>query len=167
MKTGLNYLSMSFIIQFLDKLRSTYGSGMTYITGDGGDKLLVDLRPKKSLRSLSDLVQYIVSRHQRFSLEDVSRMTGIPECDIIHGISKHVGSYPEPDWDSKYVHFVIFERGRRWLFEGEDRNRNFFWHLAPFYGIQFFRYAMNCPDEQKANHRLYKELLVKSVASSI
>lgn len=161
MKTGLNFLSMSFIIQFLDKLRSTYGSGMTYITGDGGDKFLVDLRPSRSLRSLSDLVQYIVSRHQIFSLEDVSRMTGIPECDIIHGISERVSSYPEEDWGSKYVHFLIFERGRRWLFEGEDRNRNFFWHLAPFYGIQFFRYAMNCPDEQKANHRLYKKLLVR------
>lgn len=166
MKTGLNGLSMSFILQFLDKLRSAHGPGMDYITGDGGDKLLVDLRPKSSLRSLSDLVQYILSRHQRFSLEDVSRMTGIPECDIIDGVSEHVGSYPEQDWDGKLVHFVIFERGRRWLFEGEDRNRNFFWHLAPFYGIQFFRYAMNCPDEQKANHRLYKEVLVRLSAEA-
>lgn len=161
LKTGLNYLSMSFILQFLDKLRSTYGSRMTYITGDGGDKLLVDLRPKRPLRSLSDLVQYIVSRHQIFPLEDVSRMTGMPKSDIIHEISQHVSSYPEQDWDSKLVHFVISERGRRWLFEGEDRNRNFFWHLAPFYGTHFFQYAMNCPDEQKINHKLYKEVLVR------
>lgn len=161
LKTGLNYLPMSFILQFLDQIRSTYGSGIAYVTGDGGDKLLVDLRPNSSLRSLSDLVQYIVTRHQIFSLEDVSRMTGLSECDIIHEISQRVASYPEQDWDNKLVHFVIFERGRRWLFEGEDRNRNFFWHLAPFYGIQFVRYAMNCPDEQKADHKLYKEVLVR------
>lgn len=161
MKAGLNYLAMNWIIQYLDALRSTHGTGMTYITGDGGDKVLVDLRPTSSLGSLSDLVQYIVSRHQGNSLQDVSRMTGLSEDDIISGISEHVDSYPEQDFDHKLVHFVIFERGRRWLFEGEDRNRNFFWHLAPFYGIQFFRYAMNCPDEQKANHRLYKELLIR------
>jgi asparagine synthase (glutamine-hydrolysing) len=161
MKAGLNSLSMSFILQFFDMLRSTYGSEINYITGDGGDKVLIDLRPKASLRSLSDLVQYIVSRHQLFSLEDVSRMTGVLERDIIRSISEQVDSYPEQDFDNKLVHFVIFERGRKWLFEGEDRNRNFFWHLAPFYGIQFFRYAMNCPDEQKADHTLYKELLVK------
>lgn len=161
MKNGLNYLSMSFILQFFDILRNTYGPGMNYITGDGGDKVLIDLRPRASLRNLSDLVQYIATRHQIFSLEDVSRMTGVPERDIIRSISEHIDSYPERDFDNKLVHFVIFERGRRWLFEGEDRNRNFFWHLAPFYSIQFFQYAMNCPDEQKADHKLYKEFLVK------
>lgn len=161
MKAGLNYLVMNWIIPYLDALRSTRGSSMTYITGDGGDKVLVDLRPTKSLRSLAELVKFIVTRHQGISLEDVSSMTGVPECDIISGIRDHIDSYPEPDFDNKLVHFVIFERGRRWLFEGEDRNRNFFWHLAPFYGIQFFQYAMNCPDEQKAKHKLYRELLVR------
>jgi asparagine synthase (glutamine-hydrolysing) len=161
MKTGLNYLAMSFILQFFDDLRHTYGPEMTYITGDGGDKVLVDLRPRISLGNLSDLVQYILNQHQIFPLSAVSRMTGLPECDIIHAISEHVASYPEKDFGSKYVHFVVFERGRRWLFEGEDRNRNFFWHLAPFYGVQFFHYAMNCPDEQKANHQLYKEVLIR------
>lgn len=161
MKAGLNYLAMNWMVQYLDALRSAYGSGMTYITGDGGDKVLIDLRPTRSLHSLSSLVEYIVSRHQGNSLQDVSRMTGISESDIVHGISEHVDSYPEEDFNNKLVHFVIFERGRRWLFEGEDRNRNFFWHLAPFYATQFFRYAMNCPDEQKANHKLYRELLVR------
>jgi len=161
MKTGQNFLSMSFILQFFDKLQSTYGQEMAYITGDGGDKILVDLRPKSSLRSLQDLVQYIVMRHQILSLADVSCLTGIPEESIVQSISEHVDSYPERDFDNKLVHFVVFERGRRWLFEGEDRNRNFFWHLAPFYGIQLFRYAMNCPDEQKANHKLYKEVLLR------
>lgn len=161
MKTGLNFLSMSFILQFLERLQSTYGREMAYITGDGGDKLLVDLRPKSSIRNLQDLVQYIVTRHQILSLADVSRLTGTPEGDIVRSISEHVDSYPEQDFDNKLVHFVVFERGRRWLFEGEDRNRNFFWHLAPFYGIQFFRCAMNCPDEQKTDHKLYKEVLIR------
>lgn len=161
MKTGQNYLAVNWMVTYLDALRSTHGSGMTYITGDGGDKVLVDLRPTKSLQSLEELVEFIVTQHQGIPLEDVSRITGVSECDIMNGIREHVSSYPEPDFANKLVHFVIFERGRRWLFEGEDRNRNFFWHLAPFYGTQFFRYAMNCPDEQKANHKLYRELLVR------
>lgn len=160
MKVGLNYLAMNYMVQYLDALRNEHGSRLNYITGDGGDKVLVDLRPTRSLKSLEDLVQYILSRHQGNSVQCVSRMTGLSVDEIICGICDHVDSYPEDGFDDKLVHFVIFERGRRWLFEGEDRNRNFFWHLAPFYGINFFRYAMNCSDEQKANHKLYKELLV-------
>jgi asparagine synthase (glutamine-hydrolysing) len=47
----------------------------------------------------------------------------------------------------------------KWLFEGEDRNRFYFWSGSPFYSIQFFTYAMNCPDSQKSRYLLYRRVL--------
>jgi len=68
--------------------------------------------------------------------------------------------YPETDPASKYVHFLVYERGANFLFEGEDRNR-FFWSTTPFYSIDFFRYAMNCPPEQKTRYNLYRSFLTE------
>lgn len=160
-KTGLNYLAMSFIMPFLTQLKGIYGTKMNYVTGDGGDKVLVDLRPRSSITTMKGLLDYIVSRNQIFSMNAVCQMTGIDERDIVGGIEEHVSSYPEKDWNGKYVHFLLYGRAFRWLFEGEDRNRYFFWHLAPFYGVHLFRYAMNCPDDQKMSHKLYREMLFR------
>jgi len=45
--------------------------------------------------------------------------------------------------------------------EGEDRNRHFFWSVTPFYALEFFRYALNCPDRDKQTYRLYREFLAE------
>ena len=45
--------------------------------------------------------------------------------------------------------------------EGEDRNRHFFWSVAPFYAYDFFHYALNCPDRDKKEYRLYREFLTQ------
>jgi asparagine synthase (glutamine-hydrolysing) len=45
------------------------------------------------------------------------------------------------------------------LFEGEDRNRFYFWSVAPFYALPFFRYAMSCPSRDKRDLRLYSAFL--------
>lgn len=59
------------------------------------------------------------------------------------------------------MHFLIYERGFKWLFEGEDRNRFYFWSVTPFYSIPFFNYAMNCSDNNKSHYALYREFLLK------
>jgi hypothetical protein len=64
--------------------------------------------------------------------------------------------YPENSPVQKAVHFVIYERGRKWLFEGEDRNRFFLWHTTPFYSMPFFQQAMRVPDGRKRCHALYR-----------
>jgi asparagine synthase (glutamine-hydrolysing) len=63
---------------------------------------------------------------------------------------------------------MIYERAFKWLFEGEDRNRFYFWTVAPFYSAVFFQYAMKCPQKQKADFELYREffrILSPSLAS--
>jgi asparagine synthase (glutamine-hydrolysing) len=87
-------------------------------------------------------------------------VTGIRASDIWDDLEAHVSGYPEKDLAQKYVHFLLYERAFKWLFEGEDRNRCFFWAVAPFYGTAIFDYAMGCRDEQKKHYRLYRSVLM-------
>lgn len=157
LKEGLNPVTMGFILEFFDRLREAYGHRMTYLTGDGGDKTLPDIAPAVDVRSEEELVSYILSADSVFSLSEVSDLTGLDPDAITDELVRVVSGYPESDWRDKYVHFQVAERGRNWLFEGEDRNRCVFWSTSPFYSVEFFRYAMNVPHEQKSRYRLYRQ----------
>ena len=169
MKNGLNYLGMAFILPFFARVMNDYGRGNSYFTGDGGDKVLRDLRPCWKLKSLDALVKYIFSRNQVFPLEKVTALTKISADDIVAEVKNHVSSFPENDWSQKYVHFLFSERAFKYLFEGEDRNRCFFWSVSPFFSMKFFRYALKCPDQQKEKFALHRNLLMalSPVACSI
>ncbi|WP_455449375.1 asparagine synthase-related protein [Natrinema thermotolerans] len=158
-KRGLNHLGLAFLIDFFEQLRAAHGSDLTYFTGDGGDKTLPDLSPAKSLSSSEELVSYTIARNSVFPLEDVAAITGLDRDQIVGEVAATLSSYPESKLANKYVHFLTHERGFSWLFEGEDRNRYYFWSTSPFYSAPFFTYAMNVPDEQKAHNRLYREFL--------
>lgn len=160
LKSGMNPLGMVSRVQFLEKVQATYGSGITYITGDGGDKVFHNLAPTRTLKTLDELVQYTISENEIFGLQQVSSMTGISADEIKDNLKSHLSKYPETNLAEKYVHFLIFERAFKWLFEGEDRNRCYFWTVAPFYSISLFNYAMGCPAEQKKYYRLYKSFLM-------
>ncbi|RMF89447.1 MAG: hypothetical protein D6736_08365 [Nitrospinota bacterium] len=161
LKSGLNCLGMSFLLLFLSQVKAFYGPGERRLfTGDGGDKVLWDLRPAKPVKDLPSLVNYVLSRNKIFSLDEVAALTRIPAKEIRAAIAEHVLSYPERDWKQKYVHFLILERAFKWLFEGEDRNRCYLWSVAPFYATPFFRYAMHCPDTLKSRCALYRDFLV-------
>jgi len=91
----------------------------------------------------------------------VAQITGLSVDAIRRSVRDRLRLYPETDPASKYVHFLVYERGVNFLFEGEDRNRFFFWSTTPFYSIDFFRYAMNCPPEQKTRYNLYRSFLTE------
>jgi len=160
-KNGLNYLGMSFILPFFRRIKKTYGSKIIFFTGDGGDKVLPYFKPAVRLKNLDKLTDFIMAKEHVFSLRDVGDLLNIDRDEIVSELRKHLESYPEKDLSQKYVHFLILERAFKWLFEGEDRNRFYFWSVAPFYSLKFFNYAMNCPDRMKKNHALYRELLLK------
>jgi asparagine synthase (glutamine-hydrolysing) len=159
MKSGLNSLSMSFILHFFDTLRKEFGRDIFYLTGDGGDKVLPNLNPPIRIKGLDQLTKYILDKNQIFPLYITAALTGLPEKEIENELKLHLSSYPEDDWNDKYIHFLIYERAMKWLFEGEDRNRYFFWSTTPFYSIGFFDYAMNCPNDQKSGYLLYRHFL--------
>jgi asparagine synthase (glutamine-hydrolysing) len=160
-KNGLNYLGMGFIIPFYKNLIKTYGSNIIIFSGDGGDKVLPDLRPSSNPNNLNDLVNNVITDNQIYSLNDVAALTKIDKQEIISELKQELQDYPEQDLKQKYIHFLVFERGFKWLFEGEDRNRFYFWSTSPFYSVKFFNYAMNCPDNMKNKYKLYREFLIE------
>lgn len=155
-KSGMNYFGMAFIIPYLQQLRNDYGAEFCYFTGDGGGLVLHDLRPNLKIRDWNNLINYLANRNEIIT---VAALTRLSVDDIVDEIKHVLFSYPESDWYQKYVHFVIAERSFKWGFEGEDRNRSYFWSVTPFYSLKFFRYVMGCPAEQKKNLRLYKHFL--------
>lgn len=159
MKSGLNYLAMSFILQFFEQIKIKYGSRVNHFSGDGGDKVLPYLGSSKEFDNINDLINYIISTKYVLPIDKVATITQIPEHKIIDEIRKNVLLYPEKDLNQKYVHFLLYERAFKWLFEGEDRNRFYFWSVTPFYSISFFSYAMNCSDEIKFHDRLYQKFI--------
>lgn len=160
-KNGLNYLGMSFILPFFKWIKMSYGNDLCYFTGDGGDKTLHDLNPESKIIDLDELINYIINKNYHFTLEEISILTNVKQTEFISELKSHILSYPEKEVNNKYIHFLIFERGFKWLFEGEDRNRFYFWTLAPFYSLPFFIYAMNCSEKIKNKFRLYKEFLIR------
>ncbi|MEZ5358022.1 MAG: asparagine synthase-related protein [Candidatus Zixiibacteriota bacterium] len=159
LKGGMNFTAMAFLISFLERTREKYGRSINYFTGDGGDKILPDARPPKKLRSASALVHYIVERNDVLNIERVAALVGLDTDAIYHELMNMINGYPEQSLTQKYVHFVIHERGRKWLYEGEDRNRFYFWSRTPFYSRDFFLKAMRCPDSFKKGFTLYRAFL--------
>lgn len=157
-KGGMNELGMAFIIPFFKKIKR---AGMIYFTGDGGDKLLPDLRPMRKIRSGESLIRYILRYETKISLDELSSFIKVKETDLLKHIEQLLDSYPEDKYENKYKHFLIAERAMKWLFEGEDRNRYFFRSISPFYSQAFFRYAMECPDDLKKDYKLFRLFLNK------
>ncbi len=159
-KLGLNYLGMSFILPFFHRVGKTHGRNVTYFTGDGGDKLLPDLRPTFiRFRKLKGIANFIIHSQQSSSLRTVAALTRLDCSAIRKELVGTLEAYPEKEPSGKYVHFLIYERAVKWLFEGEDRNRFYFWTTSPFYSIRFFTYAMKCLDNQKRRYLLYRRFL--------
>lgn len=158
-KNGLNTLSSVFLLSFYEQLAHKFGKNMVYITGDGGDKIFPDHRPAQKIKSEKELVKYLISNKHFFTPAKIARLLGIKETELIEGIGNILNGYPEKGLEFKFERFTIVERGIKWLFEGEDRNRFFFWSVAPYYGQFFFKYVMNVSDNLKAGHKLYNNFL--------
>ena len=158
-KCGHNSLAMSFIVPFLHSLVAKYGHGLVYFTGDGGDKILPDMRPRPQLTTIEQLVAFILHAFQVASVKQATSLTGVESGEIENEVEQLVRSYPERDINQKCVHFIFHNHCMKYLYEGEDRNRFYFWSSAPFYGLPFFTYAMNCPDDQKHSYLLYRKFL--------
>src|SRR6185295_17601737 len=132
-----------------------FGRGIVFFTGDGGDKVLPDLRSRVDPGDADGAAEALLRRHQIMPLEPVTAMTGISRVDIVLELRDRLNSYPEQQWIDRCVHFEIFERAFKWLFEGEDRNRGFVWSTAPFYAAPFFVAAMRYGSRHKAYRALY------------
>lgn len=155
MKDGLNYAGMAYIIPFMEYLMKKFGRSATYITGDGGDKVLPDLRDPGKVANINQLVQRIVRRHSSMPIELAESIFKLDAGTLTEELRAILADYPEQNLVEKEIHYAIYERGRKWLYEGEDRSRFFLWQTSPFYSFRFFRKAMRVPNDLKKLNRLY------------
>lgn len=155
LKDGLDNAG-AFMLHLFDGVER---SGI-FMTGDGGDKVLPDLRPPGLIMSIERLADFVLEENALMRPSVASRLVG-KKNDFKTHLIEHLLSYPEKNKKMKYVHFLIMERGFRWLFEGEDRNRFFVWSTTPFYDKVFFLTAMSIDEKKKRNYRLFRKILEK------
>ena len=92
-------------------------------------------------------------------MQDAAALMGVEVHEMMDDLHGILPSYPEHDLFQKAVHFSVYERGRKWLFEGEDRTRFFLWQTSPFYDREFFSRCMSVPDDFKVDYRFYSRVL--------
>jgi asparagine synthase (glutamine-hydrolysing) len=161
LKSGANNLRMSFILTFFRQLMEKFGPRINYFTGDGGGDALGVSCPYRRIGTPQTLLDYVIERYQIWPLDQVAALTRLTSQDIKAELADHLAAYPETAPDRKYKHFFCLEVATKMYHEGEDRNRHFFWSVTPFYSLEFFRYALNCPDRDKQRYRLYREFLAQ------
>jgi asparagine synthase (glutamine-hydrolysing) len=159
-KQGLNPLSMAYLCPYLEQVAQRFGRGIVFFTGDGGDKVLPDLRPRADPDDADGAAAALLRHHQIMPMEHVTALTSVSEVDVILDLRDRLHGYPEQQWVDRCVHFEIFERAFKWLFEGEDRNRGYVWSTAPFYAMPFFVAAMRYGRRHKAYRALYRDFLL-------
>ncbi len=76
------------------------------ITGDGGDKLLADLRPLIPLGSYKKLFNYLLSQHGRLKLETAAQWSGVSAKELKDYLLAHLESYNENP-NQAYSQFFI------------------------------------------------------------
>ncbi|NOU46938.1 MAG: hypothetical protein HOO86_07750 [Bacteroidales bacterium] len=152
MKQGLNYLGMAFLIPFLNYFRD---NDLQQITGDGGDKILADLRPAIPLRNECDFLKYLVAKNALMPLDKVLKMVSLSKNDFFTELIHIVNTYRAITYEEKYALFLLQERAMVWLFEGEDRNRYFAWITTPFYSTEFALKALSLPMKSKKHGKLF------------
>jgi asparagine synthase (glutamine-hydrolysing) len=158
-KDGMNPLGMSFIINFLRRLQADWGEGAGLFTGDGGDKVLPCLSPAWTPKTLEQVAHMLIADQHVWPLDRVAEISSVTIEAIVEELAAALRDYPETSLANKYVHFLVYERAHKYLFEGEDRNRAYLWPMSPFYAPPVFEYAMGCGQRKKRRYRLYRELL--------
>lgn len=154
-KGGMNYVGMSFILDFLKKLGASYS---LMFSGDGGDKTLPALFPlvKPQQNKLSGL---ILKSNSCASAKEIDYLVSFDVQDYEKEFRHYLKNLPGKDAQLKYKHYQLFERALHWLFEGEDRNRNYIWSTTPFYNPLFFKLAHSIPEKEKTNFRLFRKFI--------
>ena len=159
MKMGHNYVGLSFLLDYLSQIRTSRPKGLFFITGDGGDKVLPYLGEARAGLSFDQVVQNIANRNSILSHVDVCALFGWSSDDFLQHLSHILASYPESRPNNKSIHFTLFEKVHQSFFEGEDRNRHFFWSSTLFYDLDVFQFAMKIQDRHKRYYGLYRDLI--------
>jgi hypothetical protein len=148
----MNYLGMAFIIPFLKSMSSNYD---LLLTGDGGDKTLAYLFPDVQLFG-SKTAKQILRTNELTTAKTSAQLWDFDTKRNEEALRLHLNGFGYKDSQLNYKHFLLFERTKNWLFEGEDRNRQYIWSTTPFYNPEFFKLVHSINENKKKNFQLYR-----------
>ncbi len=154
-KQGMNYLGMSFFLDFLQRLAGGGEPAGLMLTGDGGDKVFPCLTAEVELPDGRSLLKHLYRQHAFFHPRIAAASFGLTQQVIDSYLLDLVKGYPGSGYAVKYKWFLLAERSGRWLTEGEDRNRHFVRSETPFLDPAFYQGAMRIPDEWKKGNAFY------------
>jgi hypothetical protein len=155
LRDGLNYAAMAASRQLYTAVRAQWGDSTVVFTGDGGDKVMPCLHPRKKVPTIRSLASMVSGGALVFDRGTACKIAGLSQTGFMRGIEEILEGYPEGDLADRYIHFAVFERGFKWLFEGEERTRSQVWATTPFYGQNFVKQAMMVPQKWKESRRWY------------
>lgn len=154
-KQGFNFLSMSYILPYYQLHQER---GISTITGDGGGKYFVDLYPLKDLKTMDQLIQYLLRYNAFCDFKTAASIAGVKPEELKAYVVDHISAYPVADFNDKYTYYLIREAGINWAFEGEDRNRQYCWSSAAFYNPKLIELCLSIPQRSKEYGELFKYL---------
>lgn len=154
-KGGLNSLENGFNLNYETEIKKHYGRQILYLTGDGGDRIKPHIKFSKKLKEIDELIEVIFQNNSKIPIEIISKALQIDKHKIIDDLREYLLHLPEESYYYKYIHFMIYESAFKYVFEGEDRKREFFWASTPFYQTDFFIKAMSVPEIYKKDYKLY------------
>jgi asparagine synthase (glutamine-hydrolysing) len=158
-KLGIQPARYYFLNQFCRKVRDLFGTKITFFTGDGGDKVFPDLSNGIDYHNDDKLFRLIIKENYEFPIAQASKLTGIPRKKLKLHIKNTIAGFPGKNSGDKHEYFVLTCRMKRYIFEGEDRNRRFFWSTNPFLSKPFFELMMKIGNTVKQDGNFYKNFV--------
>lgn len=150
-----------FLYQFCNEVKKKFGSDITFFTGDGGDKVFPDLTKGLKFNNNLKLFEFIIKENHEFSIKLASQITGVPENELGNQIFTYIKDLPSRTSAGKLEQFILRARMKRYIFEGEDRNRNYFWSTTPFLSKDFFSLMMSISPETKKQETFYFDFITQ------
>lgn len=156
---GSQSIGLSNVASIIERISMNMEHNAIWYAGLYGGELLRYLNVTSGLSSDNDLVQFLLNTpdQYRYDPEKICAMTQFSKDEIEQHLMSHVATYSENNPYSKYIHFK-FEKDYKWAGIGEDRNRLFFWTVAPFYSRSFFKTSYTI-EERKKDTLLFRNFL--------
>lgn len=161
MKDGLNSIVHSASFSILGDIKKL-GKPIALYSGLYWGELLRPNSLSSGMKSIKQLAEFIIcdSPHG-YNSREISKILQVNKDEVIRDVMAVLMKYPEDDIYMKYAH-LSFGCTYKFIQEGEDRNRYFFWTVSPLYSLPIFKYVIsNIPKRDRRNVVLLKEFLLK------